>query len=69
MIINEKIHNKARYIVENGLQGIKPYMSFDIGKIDYRFSEDIINRRIDSIIEQLFELITKEIEEDNITNR
>lgn len=59
MIISEKIHNKARYIIENGLQGIKPYPSFDIGKIDYRIDEDTIDMRIDIIINQLFELIIK----------
>ena len=56
--IIEKIHNKARYIVENGLQGIKPYSSFDIGKIDYKL--DNIDSRIDCITSQLLELINKE---------
>ena len=62
MKVKERIHKKARYIVETGLQGITPHHSFDIGKIDYGFVDrNTLDIRIDAIVWQLLELIVQEL--------
>ena len=53
-IVSKEIYQNTKYILENQLQGITKYQSFDLDKINYTI--DNLDFRIQKIVESIIDL-------------